>query len=51
VAIRPASAETGGGFGLNLVQQLAARWGVERANGGGTKVWADLALAPAAAPA
>jgi anti-sigma regulatory factor (Ser/Thr protein kinase) len=32
--------ETGGGFGLNLVDVVAARWGVDR--GEGTHVWAEL---------
>jgi anti-sigma regulatory factor (Ser/Thr protein kinase) len=36
----------GGGFGLNLVATLSRRWGVARAEG--TRVWAELALAPAA---
>ena len=35
----------GGGFGLNLVQMLSERWGVERLAGGGTQVWAQLARA------
>jgi anti-sigma regulatory factor (Ser/Thr protein kinase) len=30
-----------GGFGLNIVDALAARWGVER--DGGTMVWVELA--------
>lgn len=34
----------GGGFGLNLVQQLSERWGVERVAAGGTRVWAQIAL-------
>jgi serine/threonine-protein kinase RsbW len=32
----------GGGFGLNVVERLSARWGVNR--GAGTRVWAELAL-------
>jgi anti-sigma regulatory factor (Ser/Thr protein kinase) len=42
IAVRPADLETGGGFGLNLVQMLSERWGVERLAGGGTQVWAQL---------
>ena len=34
-----------GGFGLNIVDSLAARWGVER--GAGTQVWCELAQRPA----
>jgi anti-sigma regulatory factor (Ser/Thr protein kinase) len=30
VAIRPPDIDNGGGFGLNLVQDLSERWGVER---------------------
>jgi anti-sigma regulatory factor (Ser/Thr protein kinase) len=36
----------GGGRGLNLVQAMSERWGVERVAGGGTRVWAQLALRP-----
>ena len=35
-----------GGFGLNLVQTLSERWGVERAGRGGTRVWAQIPRAP-----
>jgi anti-sigma regulatory factor (Ser/Thr protein kinase) len=35
----------GGGFGLNVVEMLSARWGVNR--DAGTRVWAELAF-PAA---
>jgi anti-sigma regulatory factor (Ser/Thr protein kinase) len=43
IGARPASIDTdGGGFGLNLVQLLSDRWGVERLSGGGTQVWAQL---------
>jgi anti-sigma regulatory factor (Ser/Thr protein kinase) len=42
IAARPADLATGGGFGLNLVQMLSERWGVERLAGGGTQVWAQL---------
>jgi len=36
----------GGGFGLNVVATLSRRWGVAREEG--TRVWAELAPAPAA---
>ena len=42
IAARPADLETGGGLGLNLVEMLSERWGVERLAGGGTQVWAQL---------
>jgi anti-sigma regulatory factor (Ser/Thr protein kinase) len=35
----------GGGFGLNLVETLSRRWGVNR--DAGTRVWAELAFQPA----
>src|SRR5215218_256295 len=35
-----APSTTGGGFGLHLVDLLAARWGVS--NSGGTHVWLEL---------
>jgi anti-sigma regulatory factor (Ser/Thr protein kinase) len=38
---RSANRSRGGGFGLNIVDALAARWGVER--DGGTLVWVELA--------
>jgi anti-sigma regulatory factor (Ser/Thr protein kinase) len=38
---RSANGNRGGGFGLNIVDALAARWGVER--DGGTLVWVELA--------
>ena len=50
IAPRPPDPESGG-FGLNLVQTLSERWGVERAAQGGTRVWAQLARAPLTAPA
>jgi serine/threonine-protein kinase RsbW len=40
-----ADVEQGGGFGLNLVQALSERWGVERVAVGGTRIWAQLARA------
>jgi serine/threonine-protein kinase RsbW len=45
IAAEPADLVTGDGFGLNLVQMLSERWGVERLAGGGTQVWAQLARA------
>jgi anti-sigma regulatory factor (Ser/Thr protein kinase) len=50
IAAQPPDLHTGSGFGLNLVQMLSERWGVERLTGGGTQVWAQLprARAPAA---
>ena len=36
-----------GGFGLNLVQGLSERWGLERVAAGGTRVWAQFARASA----
>jgi anti-sigma regulatory factor (Ser/Thr protein kinase) len=35
--------DLGGGFGLNLVEGLSERWGLERVAVGGTRVWAQLA--------
>jgi hypothetical protein len=48
IAARPASVDTGNGFGLNLVCLLSERWGVERLAKGGTQVWAQLPRAPLA---
>jgi len=48
IAPRPADLQGGGGFGLNLVQTLSERWGVERVATSGTRVWAQL---PVTAPA
>jgi anti-sigma regulatory factor (Ser/Thr protein kinase) len=42
IAARPANPDSGRGFGLNLVQMLSQRWGVERLAEGGTQVWAQL---------
>ena len=51
-AIAPRAPDLGGGgFGLNLVQALCERWGLERAAAGGTRVWAQLARAGAPASA
>jgi anti-sigma regulatory factor (Ser/Thr protein kinase) len=38
---RTPNRDRGGGFGLNIVDSLALRWGVERT--GATMVWAELA--------
>jgi anti-sigma regulatory factor (Ser/Thr protein kinase) len=46
IARRAPDMQDGGGFGLNLVEGLSVRWGVERT--AGTRVWADIPVAPAA---
>lgn len=46
VAPRPPDLDRGGGFGLNLVQRLSERWGLERIATGGTRVWAQIAPGP-----
>ena len=38
--------QAGGGFGLNVVETLSRRWGVNR--DAGTRVWVELAFAPTA---
>ena len=48
IAARPASVDNGNGFGLNLVQLLSERWGVQRLAKGGTQVWAQLPRSPLA---
>jgi serine/threonine-protein kinase RsbW len=45
IARRAPDLQNGGGFGLNVVERLSARWGVNR--DAGTRVWAELAF-PAA---
>jgi serine/threonine-protein kinase RsbW len=40
VTRRSPNSERGGGFGLNIIDALALRWGVERARG--TLVWVEL---------
>jgi serine/threonine-protein kinase RsbW len=45
IALRAPDLSHGGGFGLNVVEVLSRRWGVDRA--AGTRVWAELAF-PAA---
>jgi anti-sigma regulatory factor (Ser/Thr protein kinase) len=42
VAQHAANEQSGGGFGLHIVQALSERWGIERAAEGGTRVWAQL---------
>jgi anti-sigma regulatory factor (Ser/Thr protein kinase) len=44
VAPRRPDPINGDGFGMQLVQALSERWGLERAPEGGTRVWARLAL-------
>jgi anti-sigma regulatory factor (Ser/Thr protein kinase) len=51
IAPRSPDLEGGGGFGLNVVQVLSERWGLERVAAGGTRVWAQLSRAPLSAPA
>jgi anti-sigma regulatory factor (Ser/Thr protein kinase) len=43
VTVRPADRRSAGGFGLQLVELLAARWGVRRARS--TTVWFELGRA------
>ncbi len=40
-----------GGMGLNMVQSLSERWGLARAAGGPTRVWAQLNCRAAPSPA
>jgi anti-sigma regulatory factor (Ser/Thr protein kinase) len=40
VARRAAGGDRAGGFGLNIVDMLASRWGIQRDDG--TLVWAEL---------
>ena len=49
IAPRPPDRAQGSGMGLNLVQMLSERWGLERACEGSTRVWAQLSRAPASA--
>jgi serine/threonine-protein kinase RsbW len=46
IARRAPDLQHGGGFGLNVVDAIARRWGVAR--GTGTRVWAEIALATVA---
>jgi anti-sigma regulatory factor (Ser/Thr protein kinase) len=50
IAPRSPDLESGGGFGLNIVQALSERWGLERVVAGGTRVWAQLPRAPLVVP-
>jgi anti-sigma regulatory factor (Ser/Thr protein kinase) len=50
IAIRPPDQQTGGGFGLNIVQTLSDCWGIERSAHRGTRVWAQLQRTPFTAP-
>jgi hypothetical protein len=45
IARRVPDLQKGGGFGLNVVERLSARWGVDR--DAGTRVWAEIAFAAA----
>jgi serine/threonine-protein kinase RsbW len=45
IARRAPDLQHGGGFGLNMVEMLSARWGVNR--DAGTRVWAELAFTAA----
>src|SRR3954453_14613588 len=40
IAPRPPDHVNGGGFGLNLVERLSTRWGINRT--GGTRVWFEM---------
>jgi anti-sigma regulatory factor (Ser/Thr protein kinase) len=42
IARRAPDMQDGGGFGLNLVESLARRWGIDRV--AGTRVWADIGI-------
>jgi anti-sigma regulatory factor (Ser/Thr protein kinase) len=44
VAMRDAVPEQLGGYGLQLVEALAQRWGVDRSAGATTRVWFELPL-------
>jgi anti-sigma regulatory factor (Ser/Thr protein kinase) len=46
VARRAPDVGNGGGFGLNVVDLVSQRWGVDR--DGGTRVWAEMAFSAAA---
>lgn len=49
IAVRVPTEESEDGFGLGIVEVLSERWGAERIAAGGTRVWAQLALATAIA--
>jgi anti-sigma regulatory factor (Ser/Thr protein kinase) len=46
IAPRAPDLNNGGGLGLQLVHELSERWGIERATGRGTRIWAHLRRAP-----
>jgi serine/threonine-protein kinase RsbW len=46
IAARAPDRQSGGGFGLNIVQTLSDRWGIERSAHTGTRVWAQLQRTP-----
>lgn len=46
VTPRAPDLQHGGGLGLQIVQELSERWGLERAAAGGTRVWVYLLRAP-----
>ena len=45
IALRAPDLGNGGGFGLNVVDLVSQRWGVDR--DGGTRVWAEMAFSAA----
>jgi anti-sigma regulatory factor (Ser/Thr protein kinase) len=45
IALRAPDLSNGGGFGLNVVDLVSQRWGVDRE--GGTRVWAEMAFSAA----
>jgi anti-sigma regulatory factor (Ser/Thr protein kinase) len=51
IAPRAPDLEGGGGFGLQIVRAVSEQWGLEQDAAGGTRVWAQLARVPTAAPA
>jgi anti-sigma regulatory factor (Ser/Thr protein kinase) len=46
IAPRPPDPDNGGGFGLQLVQTLSQRWGLEHVTHGGTIAWVQLPRTP-----
>src|SRR4051794_35069285 len=46
IAPRPPDLQGGGGMGLNVVQALSERWGLERVPASGSRVWAQLPRIP-----
>jgi serine/threonine-protein kinase RsbW len=49
IARRAPDLQHGGGFGLNLVEALSQRWGVDR--DAGTRVWVEIGIPAASQPA